>query len=142
MDDRHNVRVSTFTELQLADGTAIRFELAPAQGALSGAEPVDSRAADPANELPDGMGQSVPVARGGQTVSAFAVETLRRTLQPLGTLLQEVHDAVLASEHPPQEVNVSFGIQVGHDLKLGIVGGNGQAHITVSATWQPAAPRT
>ncbi|MCX4821425.1 CU044_2847 family protein [Streptomyces sp. NBC_01142] len=134
--------MSTFTELQLADGTAIRFELAPAQGAPSGAEPADGRAADPANELPDGMGQSVPVARGGQTVSAFAVETLRRTLQPLSTLLEEVHDAVLAAEHPPQEVNVSFGIQVGHDLKLGIVGGNGQAHITVSATWQPAAPRT
>ncbi|HET6353370.1 CU044_2847 family protein [Streptomyces sp.] len=128
--------MSTFSELQLADGTVIRFELAPAQGAPSDAE----RAADPADELPDGMGQSVPVARGGQTVSAFAVETLRRTLQPLGTLLQEVHDAVLTSERPPQEVNVSFGIQVGHDLKLGIVGGNGQAHITVSATWQPAAP--
>ncbi|MEV6774746.1 CU044_2847 family protein [Streptomyces syringium] len=134
--------MSTFTELQLADGTAIRFELAPAQGVPSGPEPADSHTADPADELPDGMGYSVPVARGGQTVSAFAVETLRRTLQPLGTLLQEVHDAVLASENPPQEVNVSFGIQVGHDLKLGIVGGNGQAHITVSATWQPAEPRT
>ncbi|WP_221352780.1 CU044_2847 family protein [Streptomyces beigongshangae] len=133
--------MSTFTEFQLADGTAIRFELVPPQETVPGAAPADGPADDPMAELPDGMGQSVPVARGGRTVPAFAAETLRRTLQPLGPLLQEVHDAVLTSEHPPQEVNVSFGIQIGHDLRLGVVGGSGQAHMTVSATWQTAAPR-
>jgi len=28
-------------------------------------------------------------------------------------------------------------VQVGQDLKLGIVGGSGQARLTVTATWKP-----
>ncbi|MFF8845410.1 CU044_2847 family protein [Streptomyces sp. NPDC015127] len=127
--------VSTFTELQLADGTSVRFDIGPgAAGTGNGAS-----APVPDDDWPDGMGHTVPVARGDQAAS-FAVETLRRTLHPLGTILQEVHDAVMTAQSPPQEINVAFGIQVGHDLKLGIVGGSGQAHITVSATWQPAPP--
>ncbi|MCX4670760.1 CU044_2847 family protein [Streptomyces sp. NBC_01381] len=119
-----------FTELELADGTAIRFEVFPAQAS----PPVPGSGAD--GDLPDGMGHSVPVARGGDAVAAFAVEALRTTLRPLGPLIREVHDAVMESERPPQEANVTFGVQVGQDLKLGIVGGSGQAHLTVSATWQ------
>ncbi|WP_329377349.1 hypothetical protein OG625_06920 [Streptomyces sp. NBC_01351] len=126
--------MATFTELQLGDGTPVRFEVTSPAGP---AEPPP--APEAAGDLPDGMGHSVPVARGGggQAVATFAVETLRTALQPMGILLQEVHDAVTASPSPPHEVNVTFGVQVGHDLKLGIVGGNGQAHLTVSATWQP-----
>ena len=45
---------------------------------------------------------------------------------------------VLHAPSPPQEVNVTFGLQIGQDLRLGVVGGSGQAHLTVSATWQPA----
>ncbi|TGA97084.1 CU044_2847 family protein [Streptomyces sp. MZ04] len=119
-----------FTELELADGTAIRFEVFPAQAR----PPVPG--SEPDGDLPDGMGHSVPVARGGDAVAAFAVEALRTTLRPLGPLLREVHDAVMDSERPPQEAQVTFGVQVGQDLKLGIVGGSGQAHLTVSATWQ------
>nr|WP_099054935.1 CU044_2847 family protein [Streptomyces fodineus] len=120
-----------FSELQLADGTAVRFQLTPA----------DDRAGAPAQQagqLPEGMGATVPVSRGGRGVAAHAVETLRSTLRPLGPFLQEIHDAVAGSERPPQEISVTFGVQVGQDLKLGIVGGNGQAHLTVSATWRPA----
>ncbi|MFE1410060.1 CU044_2847 family protein [Streptomyces sp. NPDC058746] len=126
--------MATFTELQLGDGTPVRFEVTSPSGPAP-------EAPEAAGDLPDGMGHSVPVARGGgQAVAAFAVETLRTALRPMGVLLQEVHDAVTASPSPPHEVNVTFGVQVGHDLKLGIVGGNGQAHLTVSATWQPAPP--
>jgi hypothetical protein len=57
----------------------------------------------------------------------------------LGPLLQEVHDAVTASPTPPREVNVTFGVELGQDLKLGIVSATGKAHLTVSATWQPGA---
>ncbi|MDH2390746.1 CU044_2847 family protein [Streptomyces sp. HNM0663] len=131
----------TFTELELADGTSVRFEataVTPGTPAHPAGDTHPAGAADPADEdLPDGMGRSVPVSRG-RGAAAFAVDTLRTALRPLGPLLQEVHDAVVASDAPPQEVNVTFGVQVGHDLKLGIVGGSGQAHITVSATWQPA----
>ncbi|WP_240136362.1 CU044_2847 family protein [Streptomyces sp. MUM 178J] len=136
----------TFTELELADGTSVRFEATAATPGTLAHPAGDTHPAgadnladdNPADEdLPDGMGRSVPVSRG-RGAAAFAVDTLRSALRPLGPLLQEVHDAVVASDAPPQEVNVTFGVQVGHDLKLGIVGGSGQAHITVSATWQPA----
>jgi hypothetical protein len=48
-----------------------------------------------------------------------------------------VHDAALSAPRPPTELSVTFGVQVGQDLKLGIVGGNGQAHLTVTASWKP-----
>lgn len=123
--------VSTYTELELSDGTAVRFEIAAAGGG-----PVPT--VDEGLDLPEGMGVSVPVGLGGRGVTTFAVETLRTALHPLGPLLQEVHDAITGSERPPQEVNVTFGVEVGGDLKLGIVGADGRAHLTVSATWRPA----
>ncbi len=86
-----------------------------------------------------GIGPIVPVARRGQAVAAVAAEMLRSTLQPLGPLVQEVHDAVTAGPTPPAEVAVTFGVQLGQDLKLGIVNGSGQAHLTVTATWKPGA---
>ncbi|MEU1281502.1 CU044_2847 family protein [Streptomyces sp. NPDC005805] len=129
--------MTSYTELQLADGTAVRFVLTPGTpGTVGppGGEPAGGY------DDPDGMGPTVPVARG-EGSATFAVGALRRALHPLGTVLQEVHDAVMASPEPPQEINVTFGVQIGQDLKLGIVGGSGQAHIEVSATWQPR-PRT
>lgn len=126
--------VSTSTESQFEeqfeDGTPVRFLLAPVHGVtVSGPSGDEDR--------PEGMGTAVPVASGGGAVAAFAVGTLRQALRPLGPLLQEVHDAVTAAPDPPAELSVTFGVQVGQDLKLGIVGGNGQAHLTVSASWKP-----
>jgi hypothetical protein len=63
-------------------------------------------------------------------------DVLRSALRPLGPLLEEVHTAVTATAHPPQHLTVEFGIQIGQDLKLGVVGANGQATMTVSATWE------
>lgn len=121
--------MSTTTDLELDDGTPIRFVLTP-----GGDAPAPARDAD----LPEGMGTAVPVASGRRAVAGFAAEALRGALKPLGPLLQEVHDAARSAPTPPTELSVTFGIQVGQDLKLGIVGGSGQAHLTVTASWKPA----
>jgi len=127
----HNVTVSTSAEAQFEDGTPVRFLLTPVQGGAVVPEPDGDR--------PEGMGNAVPVARGGGAVASFAAGTLRQALRPLGPLLQEVHDAVTSAPVPPSEMSVTFGVQVGQDLKFGIVGGNGQAHLTVTASWNPPA---
>ncbi|MFD5267068.1 CU044_2847 family protein [Streptomyces sp. NPDC058335] len=113
---------------ELDDGTPIRFLVGPAP----------SGPAPRADDLPEGMGRAVPVATGGGAVAGLAAGALRGALRPLGPLLQEVHDAVSAVPDPPDELSVTFGVQVGQDLKLGIVGGSGQAHLTVTASWKPS----
>ncbi|AIV34679.1 hypothetical protein LMJ38_07220 [Streptomyces sp. R1] len=125
--------MSTTPDLTLDDGSPVRFLLAPADG--TPAAPSD-------DDLPEGMGRAVPVARGTGTVARFAAGALRGALSPLGPLLQEVHDAATAVPDPPTELSVTFGVQVGQDLKLGIVGGTGTAHLTVTASWSPTAPAT
>lgn len=65
---RHDGGVPDYTELRLADGTAVRFELAPG-GAV--AVPAQARPDDPPGkpadlaggrgDLPEGMGDAVPV---------------------------------------------------------------------------------
>lgn len=77
-----------------------------------------------------------PVSRGGDRVTAMAADALRATLRPLGPVLQQVHDSVAAADNPPQDVSVEFGVQIGQDLKLGIVGGSGQATMKITATWR------
>jgi hypothetical protein len=125
--------VSTAINAELDDGTPVRFLLAPASGASTVTAPV---AGD--DDRPEGMGRAVPVAAGGGAVASLAAGALRGALKPLGPLLQEVHDSVRGVPDPPDELSVTFGVQVGQDLKLGIVGGNGQAHLTVTASWKPA----
>lgn len=123
--------MSTFLESEFEDGTPVRFLLAPTPA------PEQPPARD--DDLPEGMGRAVPVAAGGRaSVANLAAATLRGALKPLGPLLQEVHDAATAVPDPPSELSVTFGVQVGQDLKLGIVGGNGQAHLTVTASWKPS----
>ncbi|MFE7904451.1 CU044_2847 family protein [Streptomyces albogriseolus] len=122
-------------DVELDDGTPIRFLLGPAP-----AREPSSAAGDA--DLPEGMGTAVPVATGRRSVAGFAAGALRGTLKPLGPLLQEVHDAVTAVPDPPSEISVSFGVQVGQDLKLGIVGSSGQAHLTVTACWRPGETST
>ncbi|MGQ4459255.1 CU044_2847 family protein [[Kitasatospora] papulosa] len=113
-------------DFALTDGTTVHFLIEPA-----------GRPVSDGGQAPDGIGPLVPVARRNRTAAAVAVDALRTTLQPLGSLVQEVHDAVTTGATPPSEVSVTFGVQLGHDLKLGIVSGSGQAHLTVTATWNP-----
>lgn len=84
-----------------------------------------------------GVGGVTPVGRGTRAAAALADAGLGVVLQGLGSVLQDVHDAVCSAPRPPQEFTVQFGVQVGQDLKLGIVGANGNASLTVSATWRP-----
>lgn len=115
-------------ELILDDGARVRVELTPVGG------PRTAPAAD--DDLPGGIGGSTPVGRGGERVAALATDTLAAVLRPLGPFLQQVHDSVRGIPDPPDSLDVGFGLQIGQDLKLGIVGVNGQASMTVSATWQ------
>ncbi|WP_331738623.1 CU044_2847 family protein [Streptomyces sp. NBC_01276] len=110
----------------LDDGTTVRFLLADVS-------PPASKRDDPV----DGLGPLVPVGRRGDAVAAIAADALRSTLRPLGALVQEVHSAMVTVPAPPTEITVTFGIQLNQDLKLGIVSGNGQAHLTVTASWSP-----
>ncbi|MEU0812307.1 CU044_2847 family protein [Streptomyces sp. NPDC005970] len=135
--------VTDYAEIVLADDTSVRLELAPVGTAPSGGP--GGEAGGPRPGRPGrpggigGVGGVTPVGRGSRAAAALATDALRTVLRPLGPLLQEVHDAVCAAPNPPHEINVQFGVQVGQDLKLGIVGANGQASLTVSATWQLSA---
>ncbi|MGW3763750.1 CU044_2847 family protein [Streptomyces sp. NPDC005131] len=113
-------------EFCLDEGTTVRFVVAG-----------EGQTALEEEDFPGDIGPLVPVARRGQAIVAVAADVLRNTLKPLGPLVQEVHDAVRAGPTPPTEVAVTFGVQLGQDLKLGIVNGSGQAHLTVTATWKP-----
>ncbi|MEU5025685.1 CU044_2847 family protein [Streptomyces milbemycinicus] len=132
--------VTDYAEIVLADDTSVRLELAPVGTAPSGGP--GGEAGGPRPGRPGGIGGVggvTPVGRGSRAAAALATDALRTVLRPLGPLLQEVHDAVCAAPNPPHEINVQFGVQVGQDLKLGIVGANGQASLTISATWQLSA---
>ncbi|MFD7427382.1 CU044_2847 family protein [Streptomyces sp. NPDC059818] len=129
--------MSTPPDIELDDGTPVRFLLTP----VPGTAPAAPAALQDDSDLPEGMGRAVPVAAGGRSVASFAVGSLRGALKPVGPLLQEVHDAVVAAPEPPTELSVTFGVQVGQDLKFGIVGGSGQAHLTVTASWRPVPAR-
>lgn len=77
------------------------------------------------------------MGRATRAAAALGDAGLGVVLQGLGSVLQDVHDAVRSAPRPPQEFTVQFGVQVGQDLKLGIVGVNGNASLTISATWRP-----
>ncbi len=117
--------VTEHREIPLADGTTVRLELAP----VGDASPEDAYG---------GVGGVTPVGRGARAAATLANAGLGVILQGLGPVLQDVHDAVSSAPHPPQEFTVQFGVQVGQDLKLGIVGANGNANLTISATWRPS----
>ncbi|MFI6488582.1 CU044_2847 family protein [Streptomyces sp. NPDC050564] len=116
-----------YMEFTLDDGAHVRLELAAA----------GEESAGPAAEadLPGGISGVVPVGRGAR-VASLATDGLRSVLSPLGPVLQQVHDSIRGMTDPPHEISVDFGIQIGQDLKIGIVGANGQASMTISATWQ------
>ncbi|MFF7652908.1 CU044_2847 family protein [Streptomyces sp. NPDC007983] len=114
-------------EIPLADGTSVRLELAP----VGDASPADAYGGV------GGVGGVTPVGRATRAAAALADAGLGVVLQGLGSVLQDVHDAVRSAPQPPQEFTVQFGVQVGQDLKLGIVGANGNASLTISATWRP-----
>ncbi|MCQ4084637.1 hypothetical protein NGB36_29695 [Streptomyces sp. RB6PN25] len=106
-----------YAEIELADNTSVRLELTPV--------------GDP----PEGIAGPFHTGHGPAVVAHLAEDALRAMLRPLGPLLQQVHDSITIADHPPNQITVQFGVVVGDDLSLGIVGANGQACMTVSATW-------
>ncbi|MEU0048333.1 CU044_2847 family protein [Streptomyces sp. NPDC006309] len=120
--------MSISPDLALSDGTPVRFLLASVADAVPSA--VD-------DDLPEGMGRAVPVGAGSRAVANLAADALRAALRPIGPLLQEVHNAAMAVPEPPTELSVTFGVQVGQDLKFGIVGAAGQAHLTARPAGSP-----
>ncbi|WP_342673152.1 CU044_2847 family protein [Streptomyces sparsogenes] len=129
--------VTDYAEILLADDTSVRLELAPVRGAARGGPGGEGGGPRPPRpEGAGGVGGVTPVGRGSRAAATLATNALRTVLRPLGPVLQEVHDAVRSAPNPPDEINVQFGVQVGQDLKLGIVGANGHASLTVSATWK------
>ncbi|MEU9797222.1 CU044_2847 family protein [Streptomyces sparsogenes] len=129
--------VTDYAEILLADDTSVRLELAPVRGAARGGPGGEGGGPRPPRpEGTGGVGGVTPVGRGSRAAATLATDALRTVLRPLGPVLQEVHDAVRSAPNPPDEINVQFGVQVGQDLKLGIVGANGHASLTVSATWK------
>ncbi|MES5825379.1 CU044_2847 family protein [Streptomyces sp. RG80] len=115
-----------YMEFALDDGTCVRLELSGAGGGAP-SSPDDA-------DLPEGIAGVTPTGQGAR-VGTLATNALRTVLSPLGPVLQQVHDAVRSIPDPPQELSVDFGVQIGQDLKIGIVGANGQASMTISATW-------
>ncbi|MCO8301923.1 CU044_2847 family protein [Streptomyces sp. RKCA744] len=150
--------MTDYAEFALPDGIPVRLELtpvgiAPASASASASVPVpghgdrdrdghDDGGKRQGPPMPGGIGGVTPVGRVPRAAAALAVDGLQAVLRPLGPLLQEVHDAVSATANPPDEMQVQFGVQIGQDLKLGIVGANGQASMTISATWQLSGART
>ncbi|MEU5324074.1 CU044_2847 family protein [Streptomyces sp. NPDC021056] len=121
-----------YMEFTLDDGACVRLELVGAgEDATSGLDGAD---------LPEGIAGVTPAGQGARA-GTLATNALRTVLSPLGPVLQQVHDAIRGIPDPPQELSVDFGVQIGQDLKIGIVGANGQASMTISATWHlPSGP--
>lgn len=126
--------MSEFAEFKLSDETAVRIELAEVGDAL--AVP-----ADDSPDLAEGIGGVAPVSRGRRP-AVLTGEALEAVLRPLSPLLRHIHDAVASDDGPsrPEVVTAEFGVQIGQDLKLGIVGASGQMSMKISATWRLAAP--
>jgi hypothetical protein len=128
-----------YIEFALDDGAHVRLELSPVgEPPSSPPHPAHETPAADGVDLPGGMSGGAPAGRGA-SIGALATDTLRTVLSPLGPVLQQVHDCVRGIADPPHEISVDFGIQIGQDLKMGIVGANGQASMVISATWRLSA---
>ncbi|MFB7945310.1 CU044_2847 family protein [Kitasatospora phosalacinea] len=144
--------MAEYLEFELEPGVSVRLRTYPAPASPVAASPATAPPGLPADdgddgddaydeddELPEGYGGAVPVAapaRVLQQAAELSRDALRLALSPLRPLLQEVHDTLVAVPDRPQEFSVEFGVQLGADLKLGIVGGSAEASLTVSATWK------
>ncbi|MFF4395975.1 CU044_2847 family protein [Streptomyces sp. NPDC001480] len=147
--------MAQYAELLLEDGTVIRLQLSPVGGPQTGdvkgggrgvggeftkyaESDGDHEYGADEDDLPGGVGGAEPAGRIRDAARTLARGSLRGALSPLGPLLREVHSVVSSVDNPPHEFNVQFGLQLGQDLKLGIVDVKSASSVTVSATWRPA----
>jgi len=132
---RQTDRVADFVEFTFDDGTALALQVFDA---LPSAQADSREEADDQESVP-GFGKSRPVARGSRVVAATE-GALTALLAPLVPLLQRVHDTVAAVPDAPDELSVGFGVRVGADLKLSVVGASGEATMTITANWRLPRP--
>lgn len=128
----HTARVAEFVEFSFTDGTVVALQAFPPAG----------QGTDDDHAVP-GFGSSLPVSRGRLVTATDTA--LRTVLAPLVPVLESIHATVATASNPPQRLQVSLGVRIGHDLKLGVVGANGEASLTITAGWdlpQPAPTRT
>jgi hypothetical protein len=122
--------VADFVVFEFDDETSVMLEVFPAPAGLGGLSR-DRAGAD----LPPTMGPVDPVGRPGELVER-AGRTLAEVLRPLVPVLESVHKTVSTAVRPPDEMTVEVGLKLSSELHLAIVGGTGEASITVSATWR------
>ncbi|MEW2519886.1 CU044_2847 family protein [Actinacidiphila alni] len=119
-----------YVEFTFDDGQKVLLEVFPG--------PAGNREGAPESR----RGALVPVAGGGRVARA-AGTALKQVLKPLVPVLESVHGTVSAVRPRPESVTVELAVKISSDLQLGIVSGNGEASMTVSATWAlGAAPDT
>ncbi|TDU02110.1 hypothetical protein EDD99_0495 [Streptomyces sp. 846.5] len=118
--------MAEYVEFSFADGTVVALQAFPPVG-----QGTDDYAVP-------GFGSSLPVSRGRLVTATDTA--LRTVLAPLVPVLESIHDTVAAAPNPPQRLQVSLGVRIGHDLKLGVVGATGEASLTITADWDLPRP--
>jgi len=123
-----------FVEFSFDDRTSVLMEVFPVPGGL--AEAAEHTAEE---TFPGAAARLTPVGRTADVI-AKAGQSLEDVLRPLVPALQAVHRTVLRIPHAPDEVTVTLGVRLANNLQLGIVGGRGEASLTIAATWRPGSP--
>ena len=124
--------MTDYVQFAFDDGTSVLVEVFPARVAGGQGE---SGVDDPASvDLPSASQPVDAVSRIGDTVEK-AGKTLAEVLRPLIPVLDSVHQTVSKADQPPDEITVGLGLKLSSELHLMLVGGNGEAGLTVSAKW-------
>ncbi|MFC1415761.1 CU044_2847 family protein [Streptacidiphilus cavernicola] len=113
-----------FVEFSFEDGTSVLLEVFQPPAGVS-------------DTTEEGFpGAAAPISPVGRThdVVTQAGQKLEEVLRPLVPVLGAVRSTV--SRLSPDEVTVTLGVKLASNLQLGIVGGRGEANLTVAATWR------
>ena len=119
-----------FVEFSFDDQTSVLMEVFAAPGGLN-----DTGSGSPEESFPAAVAPLTPVGHTSEVVTR-AGRSLEDVLRPLVPTLQAVHRTVLHIPHAPDEVTVTLGVKLASNPQLGIVGGKGEASLTVAATWR------
>lgn len=114
--------MAAFAQFDFEDGTSVLVEVVQNPGPPSAAD------------LPSGTGPLQPVSRPGEILRKTGA-ALADVLQPLVPVLETVHKTVGSAAVKPDEISVQVGLKLTTGMNLMIVGGNGEASITVAAKW-------
>ncbi len=123
-----------FVEFSFDDQTSVLMEVFAAPGGLN-----DTGSGSPEESFPAAVAPLTPVGHTSEVVTR-AGRSLEDVLRPLVPTLQAVHRTVLHIPHAPDEVTVTLGVKLANNFQLGIVGGKGEASLTISATWRIDRP--